>query len=530
MTRSSLALVIVFGLVFTAVVPGAVGALDDPRFEVYTPEPELVPGQTTQLSVSLVNDAADVDEQVRTARNVKATLVSDTPIEVKSGTQLVGDLPDGQDRPVPFRVTVPDNMKTGTYRLTLRLEYEYDDNSRGTTRLPVTVRVEDRPRFSVVQTRGDVPIGDTGTFSLLLRNVGTENVTDATVTVRSQSPDITFGNSPTASRYVGAWRDRQFRRVEFEARVAPGAERREYALTATVNYEDSTGTPGASQSLALGLTPAREQSFALRNVTADVRVGREGSIEATVVNQGPETARDLVLRSTTQQQNVDFQETEYAVGDLAANQSAQVSFPVEVSEGTEAGPRRFSFVAEYQNRNDETRRSDPLTTRIQVAPFRNRFLVEAKNATVTAGGSGTYTLVLTNNDDQTLTSINAKAFVDDPLSLSDDEAYVDSLEPGESTEIKLGVGASGSALAKDYPLSIDFQYETPDGDSKLSDTYTVPVSVQPPPEQQGPPTTLVVGGIVAVLVVLAGAYWFRRRRRSAGGDGTGEDGTAPTDG
>lgn len=512
MTKRSLAVALALGLVISAAGPGVVAALDDPRFEVYVPEPELVPGQTTQLSVEVVNDAAHVDEEVRTARNVKATLHSETPIEVKSGTQLVGDLPDGQNQPVGFSVQVPDTVENGTYRLTLELVYEYDDGQRDTARLPVTVRVQDQARFVVVQSSSDVPVGDSGPVRVVMRNVGTESVSDATVTLRSQSTDVSFGGSPSASQYVGSWSAGQYRAFEFEARVVGGAEQRQYALAATVDYEDSTGTPGASNSLSLGLTPAPEQSFSLTNVSADLRVGEEGAIEATLVNEGPQTARDLLLESTSARGTVEFLETEYAVGDLGTNESARIRFPVEISEDAEPVPRRFTFVAEYQNRNDETRKSDRLTARLDVAPYRDRFSVEPKNATVTAGSTGPYTLVVTNNGDDAVTAVEAKAFVDDPLTLSDDEAFVQELGPGESDEITFGVGTSGSALTKNYPLSVDFQYETPDGDSHLSDTHTVPVSVQPRPEQSGPPTTLVgVGVLVAVVVLVGGALWYRRR-------------------
>lgn len=507
MTRTTVTLLLVVGLVLA---PGVALAVEDPSFEAYVPEPTLQPGEPTQVTVQFVNDADDADEQARTARNVRVTMrAGDTPITVHSGTRLVGPMPDGEPREVAFSVTVPRNASAGTYRLPLQVEYEYGDGETGTQTVYATVRVEERARFAVVNASTDAPVGDTGTVSLTLKHVGESAATDARVVLESQSPDVAFGESATASRFVGEWQPGETRTVEYRATVAPGADQRRYALQATVAYDDENGTSRQYGPLALGVTPRPEQSFALSNVQADLRVGEEGSVTATITNEGPETARDAVVVFATQNPSVHALETEYALGDLGPNESAEFDLPVEVSDAAEAGPRQFTYRVEYRNRDGDARRSDPLSARVTVEEARDLFAVEPADASLAAGDSGVVTVTVTNQGDETLRNVRAKAFAGDPLSLDDDEAFVRELEPGESAEVQFRVSVAGDALAQDYALEADFQYETADGDTELSDTYRVPVSVTAS-DGGGTPLTVVLA-VVAVLAVAAvgGWVWFR---------------------
>jgi hypothetical protein len=507
MTRTTLALLLTASLVLG---PGVALAVEDPNFDAYVPEPTLQPGGPAQVSVQLVNDANDASEQARTASNVRVTMnAGDTPISVNSGTRVVGSMPDGAVRQLAFSVDVPRNVSAGTYRLPLTVEYEHSGDETDTQTVYATVRVKERARFEVVDSSMDASIGDTGTTSLTLKHVGESVATDTRVTVQSGSADVRFGQSASASRFVGQWEPGETRTVEYEATVASGADRREYALQATVAYDDENGTAHQYGPLAAGVRPAAKQSFALSNVQADLRAGEEGSVTATVVNEGPKTARDAVVVFTTQNPNVNALETEYALGDLGPNETAEFSLPVEVSGSAEAGPRQFSYRVEYRNHDGETRQSDALTARVEVAESRDVFAVEPTDATLSAGGSDTVTLTVTNQGDETVRNVRAKAFASDPLSVNDDEAYVQSLEPGESTEITFGVGAAGSALAKTYVLEMDVQYEDADGDTRLSDTYQAPVEVTRS-DGDGTPLSVIVGGVAVLAIAAVGGWvWFR---------------------
>ncbi|MFT4885686.1 MAG: putative membrane protein, partial [Natronomonas sp.] len=117
-------------------------------------------------------------------------------------------------------------------------------------------------------------------------------------------------------------------------------------------------------------------------------------------------------------------------------------------------------------------------------------------------------------DDETVTDVSAKVFASQPLSMSDDEAFIDELEPGETARIPFRVSAAGNAMEKAYPISIDFQYVDESGETRLTDSYRVPVDVE---EQSGGlfgsispaiPTVLAALGLAPLAPV---ALRYRRR-------------------
>ena len=231
-----------------------------------------------------------------------------------------------------------------------------------------------------------------------------------------------------------------------------------------------------------------------------------------MTNEGPGNAEGAVVRLVTKSQSLSPQETEVAIGTLGANGTKRVSFPIEVPDSAESGQRQFSFVVEYNNDNGDTRRSERLSVQAAIDGERNAFTVERANDTaLDVGGSSTVTLNVTNNLDTTVTNLDAKAFVDDPLSVSNTEAYVSRIDPGETKQITFDVSVSDGASPAEYPLSIDFQYDTSNDDSQLSQTYKVPIETNESDDGGLLSSLPVVVGVVALLVVLGiGLVWSRR--------------------
>jgi hypothetical protein len=511
-TRRLLAALAVLLVVGPVVAPAGAGATApvDPRFETYVPQPTLTPGQPNSLAVQVVNDASDAGDVARTAGSVEVTLTAGgTPFSVRSGTTALGAMPDGRPVTTTHVVTVPYDVEAGTYDLTMTVEYTAGGDRKRTTKT-VEVRVPERPVFEVTDVSHDVDVGDSGTVEVTVENVGSEAASASTVTLQSTSGQVAVGGGGAASRFAGTLDPNESVTLAFDASVAPGAARQPYALRATVEYTSEDGTPGRSRAISIGFTPGAEQEFAVENVSSTLQVGEEGKLAGTVRNEGDDPVRDVVVLLQSDSPGVTPLEFEVPVGSIPAGGTADFSFAVGVSEEAEPGPERFSMVVEYRTKGDERRKKDPVDGRATIAPASDSFAVSGAAATVTAGGSTTLKLEVTNRRDEPVDDVTAKLFADDPISSSDDEAYAGSLDPGESTVLSFAIAAAGSAQRKDYPVEVDFQYRTADGDTRLSDTYTVAVTVESS-GGGGLPLGLVVGGVV-VVVLLAGAVVLARRR------------------
>lgn len=506
----------------------------EPNLEFFSPNSEFEPRQEATLRLFVSNDGDILksgpdrfQSRVMTARATTIHVRSGgAPVDVNTDRLPVGDVPSGTSGPFEISLTVNENAQPGRYSLPVNVRYTYTRivtyNPTDPTAQPefadvtvedtryLTVHIRRTARFDVVESRSDVLVGDRGNLTLLVENVGSEVARDASVSLSSRSKEVTFGTgSPSAVAFVGPWEPGETKRVEYDVALSGDANPRPYTLDATVTYKNADGLQREYTGLTTSVVPRDEQTFSLSDVESDLRVGEDGRVTGAVVNDGPGAVTDPVVTFETSSPSFEIEESEVALPGLDSGERAPFAFDVEVSDAADAGDRQLSFVVRYQNAAGETRQSDPLQARVSVAGQRDDFRVRVANGTVAAGSTDRLALRVTNNRNETVSDVSAKLFVNDPLASDDDEAFVQSLEPGETAPITLGVTASDSATPKVYPASIDFQYETPDGDTRISETYRVPVTVTEPADRGLP--FAQVGGAVVLLGGLVAAILIRRR-------------------
>ncbi|WP_246985263.1 COG1361 S-layer family protein [Halorientalis marina] len=484
---------------------------DRARFEVVDTDAAVRVGSTGTVGVTMRNVGSEA------ASDATVALASEngdiTFGESGSATRFVGDWAPGETRTVEYEAAAAESAEIQRYALTATANFEDEDGvERQSESLPLGVEPLPEQRFPVVDAEHSVAVGDTGTVRLTLENDGAVPVRDATVTLGSGSPALAFGESESATRFVGDWAPGETRTVEYDLSATDAAEARSYALDATVDYVTPDGERGSAPPASVGVTPAPERGFTLSNVSTDLRVGEEGQVRGTITNEGETAARNVVVEFTTENANVSPLETAYSVGTLEPGETADFAFTAEVGSAADAGPRQFSFVATYRDGEGETRTSDELLTRQRIAPGADTLAVEPVEATYAPGGGGELTVRVTNTADETLTDVSANLFADDPISVDDGEAVVAELAPGESTTLTFGVSAGSDAIAKSYPVSVDFQYEDADGDTHVSDSHQVPVTVaEPETDGGGGGLPLPLLGFGAVGVVGVGVVLRRRR-------------------
>ncbi len=447
-------------------------------FEIVDVESDVAPGESGDVTFVVENTGSETvtDAAVALQSSNAALTFGGAP----TARVFVGEWVPGERKRITVDGTLAPGAEDRSYAVDLTVNYTTPEGQQArSSPLTAGVTPSDSQRFDVevVNVTSSVNVGDTGNVTYTLRNAGSQDLSRAAVTVNSPNAALTFGGAQSARVFVGDWAPGETKRFTVEATTAPTAERRAYAVDLTVDYTTSDGVKGQSDTLTTGITPDGEQDFDVVNAAISLRVGEDGTIEGTLVNRGPNTAENAVLVLQPSSRSLDVSETEYAVGTLRPGEGTEFSYDVSVADGAGAAPRQFTVQVRYEGRDGTTKQSDPLYVRGEVGPARDEFTVEPVNATVTAGGTTQVTLRVTNNGDERLTGISAKLFGDDPISVSDDEAFVTGLDPGESADVQFTISAAGGAAAKTYPVSVDFQYDDADGDTLLSDTYRVPVQV-----------------------------------------------------
>jgi len=99
----------------------------DPDLEAYVPDPKLMPGSASTLTVQIANDASTrygsppERDRVTTARNVRVELdAGDAPLSVETAKRSVGSITENEPRSVPFAVEIPEDADRGPTRSTSR--------------------------------------------------------------------------------------------------------------------------------------------------------------------------------------------------------------------------------------------------------------------------------------------------------------------------------------------------------------------------------------------------------------------------
>lgn len=504
--------------------------IGSPQISVFATSQEFEPGTQDKLMLTLANRGsisrggpAQYEERVTTARGVVVEVESDSaPIEINTGAVGVGNLPTGTSQVPPVNITIREGAEPGTYRVPVSISYdstrsvdydsfgaEYSDFDREVTRY-VNIQVRNQSRFEVVSTNTTAQIGGRGTLSVEIENVGSRAARGASVTATSRSDELNFGTgSESSTANVGTWEPGERRTVEYTVDMADDATLREYTVDINANYRDTDGIDRSSRTLNVGVQPLAEQSFSLTNITADLRVGEEGTISGTIINQGPTPVFSPVIVLSTTNENIVIDSPEYPTSNIKPGEHVDFEYTVAATEAASASPQQFNFTTRYRDSRGNIRTSDSLETAERIKPQRDRFSIESSIEGIEAGSSQTVAIQVTNNGNDSLRNVEAKAFVSDPLSSDNDEAIVDRLAPGETADFNISLSAAGGAIAKNYPVSIDFQYQMPDGDTEVSSTYVVVAPVTAP-EKGGFPIEIAIG--VVIIIGILGVIGWRRRR------------------
>ena len=560
----------------TALVAANDTVSGDPDIEAFAPETAFVPGEESTLQVSL-NNRGDVSEEgfddleteVVTAHETTARVLTgdqtdrDVPFDVRTGEQTVGDVPRGVTGPIDFTVVPDEDAAPGVYQVPIRLEYrnvynaEDDDGATlrdervETETVFVTVEITDRAQFAVTAVDGAVQAGDTGVVDVTMRNVQNETAREASVSATPVDPDLTFTTEAgTTETYADDWAPGENRTFTYRFDTAADATPRASTLEFDVEYRDAERAGTTARTVRTGVTPLSRQSFDVTGLNSSLEVGKDGSFEVAVRNDGPRPVENAVVAFDNEapapegvgadtvpaDENVVPRETRVTVGDLAVGETATATFDAGIRSDANPGNRTLNLAVRYRGLDDDVVISDASDAVVDVRPERETFAVSPAepsadaddggnepggdgNATVDAdpatgiapGETARYDVVVRNTGAEPVSDVQAKLFVDEPISSDDDEAFVTSLDPGEETTLTFEVSADGGAAPKTYSAAVDFRYDDADGDEQLSDTYRLPVEVATDDDGSVLRSPVGVVALLSALALGAAAVWKRGR-------------------
>jgi hypothetical protein len=422
---------------------------------------------------------------------------------------FIDELGPGETRDISVKVGAMDDLSQGEYPVELRVQYNNrNDVTEQSDPLTAGVTVGPERQFSLRNvTTTNLQVGQSGA-TVTGELVNTGEVPAENTVLRLTSGGAVTPTAPESA--VGTLEPGERQPVRFTVTIAPETEPSSRVLTFVAEYENEDGDIRTTDPLRQSVDITNELTFELRNVeTGNLRVGETNvNITGELTNTGSTTARNAVAQLQSASA-IQVTGRESAVGDLEPGESQPVQFRVAVPEDAEPGSRSLTFGVEYENANGDLKRNlSPIRQSVQVGPDRDVFSVVDVSTDIAAGGSDEVTVTIVNNGETRVADATARIFVNDPLSSSDNSAFLGTLAPGEQRTATFRLSSGGSAIAKDYQASIEVRYEDTEGDSRLADGLSIGIPVAE--SSGGLPIPFIALG--AVMVLLGGGLFVYRRR------------------
>lgn len=107
-----------------------------------------------------------------------------------------------------------------------------------------------------------------------------------------------------------------------------------------------------------------------------------------------------------------------------------------------------------------------------------QFEIIRANGSLVPGNSGTIEIAIKNTGEEEARDVKAIITPSDPISTTDDKAYLYKMEPGDVAVSSFMILADSKAVNKTYAIDTVLRYQTPEGDIKYSDILQAPVAVR----------------------------------------------------
>ena len=136
------------------------------------------------------------------------------------------------------------------------------------------------------------------------------------------------------------------------------------------------------------------------------------------------------------------------------------------------------------------------------------FEIVSSNADMRAGQKdGTIEVVYKNIGEKTANNSIARLSLFKPFTSTRDQAYIGTLNPGEEKNVTFKVAVDAEATPKTYGINSEIKYTDIDGDTIISESIKIPISVNAAGASYMIPVLILL-----ILLMAAGSYMHKRKK------------------
>jgi len=350
---------------------------------------QFLPGADVQLPVKIENRGLNYlkfvqtgyierDDLPNTAKFVTALLAAgDSPLVIKSDSQVVGDLPGGKGTQVIYSLKIPKQATAGEYLIPLTISYQYlagAEQSAGdlieyryktnSVTIPIPVTIEPNVILAVSPVSdGGLNVGTEGYLDLNVTNRGGEDAHAAIIKI------LRNGNSPVtptdSSVYIGDFPAGNSTVCRFKVSVSRDAEEQDYPVDVIAVYKNREGDTVTSAPATVGIPVHGRIGFDVVAADSKMSAGKKKIIEVTYLNSGDVTAYNAQARISVVDPFTSNDDSAY-LGDIAPGKTAVARYEVGASSGAIAKEYALDSEVRYRDSLDNSQISDTVKVPVTV--------------------------------------------------------------------------------------------------------------------------------------------------------------------
>jgi hypothetical protein len=382
--------------------------------------------------------------------------------------------------------------------------------------------------------------GQDATIKVIVQNSGVDRLKfvmtgnierdDLPTTAKMVMVGLSAGNAPVIVKNdpqnVGDIKSQGMVTVSITTKILSNATEGEYQIPLTLRYtylassnQDASDTLQSdyqqrSETVPITIKIKHQVKIeVLEAVPENLNVGSEGYLNLKIKNAGSEDGRKATVKIIRNGASpIIPTDSSVFIGDFPQNGTVTCRYKVAISSEAEKQNYPIDVVVTYENRDGDmvTSASDTLGI-----PVGGKISFTITSGTVQVGQGSQNVIQVEYQNSGTTIAYNAQARLSavEPFRSTDDTAYLGDLKPGETATARYQMSADDAALLKEYTLDTEVRYRDALDNSQVSDTFNVPVQVQPKPASNGFMQFLPAIGIIAIICIGAGYYVLIIRKK-----------------
>lgn len=476
---------------------------ENPQFVVKDVESSVKIGQSGITEVQIQNSGDD------DLKNARISLKSGSQeLQISSGRSTniyVGDWENGEIKTIEIPTTFSQNALLNKYFIQSSVKYIEGGETVSTSFDTLSVQPTDSSGLTVESISTDSSIGGTGSTIMQLRNTGNNDIKSGSLELQSDSSAIEFaGGASSTKLYIGTVEEGETKRVSFGTSISETAVTTKYKIDTTLIHKPNGQLTSNSRINGVYVVPSERVRINAEIINDSVREGEEGQVVLEVMNNGTRTVKDVTL-SMSSTSSINVLDTKLNLEKIDGRESKTIEIPVESSRNVDSSRADIESKVSYRVTGQSSRDVDENRIRVKIDKTGSNFGVSASNTSINSGETKTITVSVTNRQSNPVTNINAKFTGNGPVSVSNDESYIESLGSEQTERINMTV-SSGSTLENTHPIELDFVYDTEDGDARISKVYSIPISVENTEQSSGSNNIIPILILVSIFAFAGIAY------------------------